>query len=1034
MNTQILFKKTLKCSSAFFVFLFLLCSSTVNAQSLTVSGAITESEGQTPLPGVNIIEKGTSNGVSSDFDGNYSLEVSNQNAIIVISFIGYETQEIEINGRSAIDIELNSTNEALDEVVIIGYGEIRKRDLTGAVGSMDEEAITERSVTNPMEAIQGVIPGVQITSSTGRLGDGFNITIRGKNSMNEDSQPLYVVDGVPTDGIDFLNPEDISRIDILKDASSTAIYGSRGSNGVVIVTTKSGATAKGGLTVSFDSYYGIKNVTRLPEMMDGEKWWYYHQSAYLATTNGGDVMNTTPEELHSKVVGSSNLELERRALNNEVFDWYDAILETGTQQNNYLSISGRAENGLGYNIGLGVQKETGNIEKEHIDKYTFKTSVNHRINDKFSAGANVTVAMTEQEFGNDKAMRDAFRLSPFMNPYVYGSTTELYNQPGKLRDENGDYLINKTSTWNPLLQIQGTTDELRRWNMIGNVYAQYSPLEWLSFKTTFSTGYDSRRRGTSWGARTEVGSKNGDLPSAELSNYENFNYTWDNQVNVDYTYKEDHSFSFLGLQSIYSSRTEGSSLSAREMPFDTGFYNIGSGAQSTYNLGSYYIKQTLASFALRLNYSYKDKYLVTISNRWDGSSLFSEGNKWGSFPSAAAAWRVSEESFMKNQQVVSNLKVRVSYGFTGNNIIDPYSTINRLDFPTYYDFDETSANGWYPSALANSSLTWEKTREVNVGIDFGFLNNRITGSLDIYDRLSTDLLMRQILPKETGWEYIIANVGSVSNKGVEVGLSATAVKTKLVKWDVAFTYSKNTNSIESIYGQSVNDDVGNNLFIGESIDAQYNYVFDGIWQADERDEAASYGQTEGQAKVKDINGDGVIDPNDDRVILGSSDPKWSGSFITKLTVGQFDLSASVITNQGMFVYSQFHSNFTDTRDRGRQKLNIDWYIPENTAGVPSQFSNSYPQPRNMGTYWRNEGVGYYRDASYTKVKNIAIGYSFDDELLDKMKINNLRIYANVLDPFVFTKYEGYDPEWAGANWNIARVGSVTYQLGLSLKF
>lgn len=1022
-----------------FLLLGVLFGNLVVAQNGSlVSGTVKDEAGQ-PLPGVNVLEKGTSNGGTTDFDGNFSIKTVNQNTVLEISYVGFKTQEIQVSGSSVINVILKAELESLDEVVVIGYGSIKKQDLTGAVSSMDEDEITARSVNSPMASIQGIMPGVQVKSSTGRLGDGYDITIRGQNSLSSGS-PLFVVDGAPTDGIDFLNPEDIARIDILKDASSTAIYGSRGSNGVVIVTTKNGATAKGGLTVSFDSYYGIKNTARMPEVMGGEKWWLYHQSAYLATTNLNDPMSITPEQLNGKVVGSANTLLEERANRNETFDWYDAVLEQGTMSNNYLSISGRAKNGLGYNIGMGIQKETGNIAKEKLDKYSFKTSVNHQINDKWSAGGTIVVTATEQEDGNDSAMRDAFRLNPFTTPWNVDENREnivgdYYNQPGKLRDADGNYLINKTSTWNPLLQINGTTNETRRWNIIGNAFAQFKPYEWLSFKTNLSTAYDSRRIGYAEGPATQNGAGSSGI-SGEIDNIYNFNYTWDTQFNIDYTLNEDHRFALLGVVSLFSNTTEGSSLSSRNMPFDTGFYNLGSGEQSTFNLGSYYRKESLLSYTLRFNYSFKEKYLLTVTSRWDGSSLFPEGNKWDIFPSAAVAWRMTEEDFLQEADWLSNLKLRFSYGFTGNNNVNPYSSINTLDVQKYYNFGSTSANGWYAGSLSNANLGWEKTEELNFGIDFGFLRNRINGSLDIYDRTSDQLIMEQQLPVESGWESTFANVGSVSNKGFEFGLGAVAINNDAVKWDINLTYTKNTNSIESIYGQSETDDVGNNLFIGESINANYNYVFDGIWQADERDEAAIYNQLEGQAKVKDINDDGEINPNDDRVILGSSDPSWTGSLNTRVTYANFDLSLAMITAQGVHVYSQYHSNFTDMRDRGRQKANVaDWYIPENGAGIPAQFSNTYPQPRNGGTYWRNgqngknERVGYYRDASFTKIQNIQLGYTFDN-----LKVDHFRVYFNVIDPFVFTDYDGYDPEWADANWNIARVGFVTYQLGLSLKF
>ncbi|WP_194765981.1 SusC/RagA family TonB-linked outer membrane protein [Tamlana sp. I1] len=1039
MKSKSLLQKCFKHFGALLVF-FLL--NTLNAQQgTTITGVITDSETNMPLPGVNVIEKGTKNGTSTDFDGNYSLTVSSSASVIEFSYVGYKTQDISASGKTTISIVMESDAQALKEVVIVGYGTVKKTDLTGTVATVDSEIINERNATNPLEGLQGTVAGVQVTSNTGRAGDGFDIVIRGNNSLLLDSKPLFVVDGVPTDNIDFLNPQDIARMDILKDASSAAIYGSRGSNGVVIVTTKNGTTAKSGVTVSLDTYSGIKNVARMPKLMSSDRWWYYHQSAYMATTNGGDSMNTSPAELENSYIGASNPVLKSRVEAGNDYDWAGAVLKSGVQNNTYLSVAGRADNGLNYNIGLGYQKETGNIANEELDKYSFKAAVNHKINEKFSTGANITVTLTEEQLGSDIAMQEAFRMNPFQSPWAIDANGneiegEMVLQPGKLLYPDGSWAINKTSSINPLLEIVNSSDEIRRWQTVGNVFFQYSPLEWLSFKTTYSAGLEDYRRGKSWGALTETGSKNGNLPSAELIQDSNFNYTWDNQMNIDFDLEDgDHTFNFLALQSFYSDRYETSFMSSQRMPFDTGYHNVGSGLQSSYNLGSGFSKRTLNSYALRLNYGYKGRYLVTLSNRWDGSSVFAEGNKWASFPSAALAWRMSEESFMADSNFFSNLKLRASYGYTGNNNIDSYSTLNALDRQTYYDYNGTTANGWMPSDLANSDVTWEKTREFNVGLDFGFLKNRIVGSVDVYDRLSDDLLFPQALPLESGWPTTIANVGSVSNKGVEVLLTTRNIQTNNVSWETTFTFTKNTNKLVSIYDQDQVDDVGNNLFIGESLNSHYNYQFDGIWQADEATEAASYNQTPGQAKVKDINNDGVINANDDRIILGNSDPDWSGSLTSRLTVGNIDFTVSAITNQGVLVYSGFHQNFTDMRDRGRPKLDVaDWYIPENTSGITPMASNSYPQPRNGGTYWRNDGVGYYKDASFVKIKNITLGYTLSDRIVDKLKIKSLRVYGNVLNPFVFTDYEGYDPEWAAAGFNVARVGSVTYQLGLSLKF
>ncbi|MBF4516715.1 TonB-dependent receptor [Flavobacterium sp. ANB] len=1058
MNIKQLLKKKMKHNLVFLFFLNFLLSTTMSAQSSVVEGKITDAAGLA-LPGVNIQEKGTKNGTSTDFEGSFKINVTNKNAILIVSYLGFQTKEVSIAGKTKVNVSLSEETNTLTEVVVVGYGTAKKTDLTGAINTLNAAKITERNVTNPMEAIQGGIAGVQVTSNTGRIGDGFNVIIRGANSINKDgSGPLFVVDGVPTDNINFLNPQDIARIDVLKDASSAAIYGSRGGSGVVIVTTKSGTNAKEGVSVSYESSYGNKQAVRLPKLMSPDKWWYYHQSAFLATT----ISATNPTyndidatELNTAVgQAGTNPVLYQRVANNQTYNWQDAVLKGGMTSNNYLNITGRANSGLTYNIGLGTQEETGVIDNEGINKYNFKLGVNHKLSDKISFGVNLTISKTDEELGSPIAMQEAFRQNPFTSPWAIDAAGNeiigTYNQqPGTLRYPNGALAINKTGSYNPLLEIANSQDNIKRFTTIGNIFAEYKVNSWLSFKTTFSAGKMDAREGRSFGAQTDFGLKNKSLPSGDVTNMQNFNYTWDNQFNINYTLKNDHVFSLLGLQSFYSNTTETYFAASRENPFETGFYNLGSGAQSTYTLtpgsgtialipsGIFvpYSKNTLESYAARFNYAYKGRYLLTASVRYDGSSVLSEDNKWTSFPSVALGWNLHQESFMKSLSFISNFKLRASIGYTGNDKVKPYSSLSLLKTPTYYDFNGVIANGFTASSLGNTDLTWEKTKEVNLGLDFGFAKNRISGSVDVYDRKSKSLLFQQALPLEIGVPVITANVGSVSNKGVEVALTTKNVQTRNVTWETSFTFTKNVNKLLSIYGQDLVDDVGNNLFIGENVHSYYNYVFDGVWQESEAAQAASYGQKPGEAKVKDLNNDGKIDANNDRAILGNYDPKWSGSFSTSLKVKQFDLGISIITNQGMTVFSGFHDNFADVTDRGRQKLDLgDWYVPANGAGIPAQYSNTNPLPRGAGVYYDTNNVAFYKDASFVKVQNIALGYSFDPDLVNKLKIKSLRLYVNVLNPFVFTNYEGYDPEWATAPLALNRVATMTVQMGLSLKF
>ncbi|WP_289660904.1 SusC/RagA family TonB-linked outer membrane protein [Flavobacterium panacagri] len=1036
-------KRKIKYKIVFLFFLNFLLSNTINAQSATIEGKITDAAGLS-LPGVNIQEKGTKNGTSTDFEGSFKINVTNSKAILIISYLGFQTQEISVAGKTKINVSLAEQSNSLNEVVVVGYGSVKKTDLTGSVSTINAATITERNTISPLEAIQGSTPGVQISSSSGRAGDGFKVVIRGNNSLIADSSnpsmvgssPLYVVDGVPMDGIDFLNPQDIARMDVLKDASSAAIYGSRGSNGVIIVTTKSGTSAKAGISVTFDTSYGNKTAARLPKMMSGEEWWKFHQVAYMSATPA----TQTPAQL-AALAGNQSPLLVSRANSGYNFDWYDAVLKTGMTENNYLNISGRSDSGMSYNLGFGIQSDRGLIDNDSTDKYSFKLGLNHKINDKFSTGVNVTIARLDNQLGSDLAMQDAFRLSPLMSPWAVDAAGNekvgtLFFLPGKLTYPDGSWAINKTSTVNPLMEIANSSQTEKTWQTVGNAYFQYQALKWLSFKTTFAAGVMDTQGSKAYTAQTNAGVTLNGKNSATLENSNNFNYTWDNQIDLKHTFNEVHDFSVLLLQSLYSNVDEFSSLYSNNQPFDVGTDNMGSGVQTSYVVKSSYAKNTLNSYAVRLNYAYKDKYLVTASTRWDGSSVLSQGNKWQSFPSVALGWKISKESFLANSSVVSDLKLRASLGYTGNDNVAPYTSQALLNQQTFYAAGANVVSGWQSENLANPDLTWEKTREYNLGIDFGFLKNRISGTVDVYDRLSDDLIYKQQLPAESGWKNTFANVGSVSNKGIEVLLTTKNIKSKNVNWETTFTFTKNVNKLESIYNQDKVSDIGNKLILGAPLNPNYNYVYDGVWQESEAAQAASYGMAPGQARPKDLNGDGKFN-QDDRTVIGNPNPEWQGSLYSKLTVGQFDFNFSVLTSQGQTVLSTFHQNFADVSDRGRQKLAMDYFIPTNGTGIAANANNTNPRPgpvaTGAGAYWTSL-FGYYRDASYVKIKNISLGYTLNSDLLKKLKISNLRVYVNVLDPFVFTKFDGYDPEWAASPFGVNRPASVTTQLGLSVKF
>lgn len=1006
------------------------------AQNQRISGKVVDEKGET-LVGVSVKVKNAAIGASTDTNGSFSLDAPS-NSTLVFTYIGFNPKEVILAGQKTITVTLTQSASQLNELVVVGYGTQRKSQVATAVGSVEGKAIAERGTVSPLQAVQGQLAGVDVSAGSGRTGASFNVQIRGQNSL-AGGQPLFVVDGVIVSDINFLNPQDIAKMDVLKDAASTAIYGSRGSNGVVMVTTKNGTSIKGGgATITYDGYVGIRKVNRMPNFMTGEEWWEYRQNTYISPEliAGRTFTNT---------IGSlDNPTVLQTVANHDYTNWTSLVLQNGIQSNHWVTASGQSENNnIQYLIGAGYQNEKGNFLQDDLNRYNFKINVDGKINKYFSAGMSANFSLSETERGSDDAVRNGFNMAPIFKPYDENGNPKF--RPGQIPVPGSSVVSSFTSTVNPLLEITNSQNNTRRNFGVGNIYLQYSPTSWIDVRSTFSPSVNFVRNGRYWGSLTGVG--DGLLPDAQRVNQQTFSYIFDNVVTVRKTIKE-HSFTFTGLYSMQKDRFESDTTKVNDLPYNSSFYNLGTSNNRQIS-SSNFNQFSIVSYLARLNYSFNNKYFVTLANRWDGSSKLAEGNKWSSFPSAALAWQVSKEPFMQNLTFLSDLKARFSAGIAGNNNnIRPYETQMNLSAPTYYDYGGTPALGYSPSRLPNSSLTWERTREFDFGIDFGFFKNRITGSIDVYDKLSHGLLLNRDLPLETGYTSIKDNVGSVSNKGVELALRTINISKKDFTWSTSFTFSRNKNAIIDLLDKK-QDLVGNWWFIGQPINVNYIYVFDGIWQENERATALTYGQLPGQAKVKDLNNDGKISSTNDRAIIGQKDPKWTGGFSTQFTYKAFDLSASLFARQGMQVYSAFHSIFTRYNDRGTNKIYNDYYMPANNV-TPARSSNTYPQPNNIGPYWDGiTGVGYYKDISFVKVQNIALGYTFPAKILDKIKIKSLRVYANVLNPFVWTDYDGFDPESASGidtsidpNQTNTTAGSInntgpstiTYQFGLNLKF
>lgn len=1029
--------------------------SSAQQENRIIKGKVIDEKGET-LIGVSILVKGTTIGTVTDFDGNFSLEVP-KNGTLVISYVGYKSQEIKVSGRTDFAITLASDNKLLDEVVVVGYGVVKKSDLTGSVGSVKSETIAAKGSTSVMESLQGQVAGVNISQSSSRAGDGFKIQIRGKSSLNE-AEPLYVIDGVVCDNMDFLNPMDIEKVDVLKDASSTAIYGSRATNGVVMITTKKGASDESKATVSYDGYYGVKTVANMPDFMDGDsflnwRFWRYLESSMDANT-GQTTWNMTDANYENFWGGGSPV-IKSMYQNKNYTDWTDLVTRTGAQQNHFVNITGNAKN-ISYRVGLGYQDEKG-VLYDGYNRWNLKGAVDHKISDKVSAGFSTNMATSLKESGSNYSVLSGFRMTPTMPAYYWEGENagQLIEQPGKdaaIYPNGGG----PTSNINPLVDRENSKDDTRSYDIMANLYLQYSPIKELILKTTFSPMYSKTERGTFYNGHTQY--RSGKSNMAEKYNDGVFSYTWDTQANYIKTFG-DHSINVLALFSVYDQRKEGDYMGVVDMPFDVDWHNLGSG--TVQNQSSYYERMTMLSYVARLNYSYKGKYMATVSSRWDGSSKFQKENRWGMFPSAALAWRISEENFMEStRNWLSNLKLRASFGVTGNNAgVGPYDTQALANIKYYYNYGGTVANG-FGYTMINPDLTWEKTVEFNVGLDFGLFNNRINGTIDLYNKNSSDLLMEMQTPFELG-SYtgaIISNVGKVNNKGIEIQLNTLNVQTKDWNWETSFSFARNINSIKELNGGK-EDLVGNKWFIGQPIDVVYGYKYMGVCT---REEAQAFANDpnmktkfyEGEMKIYDKDGNGEINA-DDKMILGHCAPTWTGSFVSNLAYKNWDFSVNVYVSQGGTVYSPFMGEFTDYSQRGMNRIKMDFYIPEGAPKLAEDGSittqetthyGEYPFPTNGtngkggGSFWMSgeneDRAQNFVDNSYVKIKNITLGYTFPKNWLQKLHISNLRVFANILNPLTFTSYKGFDPEWADAEVGdgTGGVSSRSWQFGINLKF
>lgn len=974
--------------------------------AFVVTGRISDEKNE-PLVGASIVLNGTNKGTLTDIDGNFKLELdeTEKNGTLTISFVGYDKQSIAIDGRSSINIVLKETS-SLQEVVVVGYGAVKKKDLTGSVASLETKDITRANPILASKAIQGQIAGATVTKASNRPGAVYNITIRGENTINNSTEPLVVIDGLMGGNLNNLNPNDIQSMEVLKDASSTAIYGSRGANGVIIVTTKKGISGKP--KVSYDSYVGVKKRAHQLKLMNSTE---FYKSIYTDRILEGAVGATfTTAELANVNAGRTT-------------DWVDLITRDAMQTGQNVSVSGGNDKTT-YRFSGGLLSEDGNVLSTNFKRYNLNAGLDSKLGEHFKVGFTTYVTYSNQNWGSQESLRGAYRARPTGTAYY----ADLANPT-----ENQDINVNGLAFWmgindkqvpNPLNDVDPTQSKLQTTtaNIMGNTYVEFSPIKGLSIRSSLSAMYNTDRLGDFRGTwtKSQIGAK----PRAQYDNKILGSYTLDNIINYNVEAGK-HKINITGLQSAFYQRNEAYTLAVTNLPYSSDWYALNTGTASGF--GSSLVERSIASYMGRLNYGFMDKYLLTFTGRSDGASQLAEGHKWAFFPSVAFAWRLGEEGFIKNMGLFSNLKLRASYGEVGNSTVNPYSTQATL-LATGYDFDGTAANGLAPQNLGNKNLQWERSKEKNLGIDFGFFNNRISSSVELYNRKTVDLILNQKIPTASGFSQVTSNVGEIENKGIEILLNTVNISKKDFTWNSTLTFTKNKNKLLELYGNGQLFDKGNKLFVGYPIKSNFEYKFDGIWQTVDKDLATKYKQVPGSVRVVDVNNDGQISSTegiDDRQILGTQLPNYLMGLTNRFRYKDFDFSFFVYYRNGTeYNNSTLSGTFGEVSGTRYNRLaSLDYWRSDNPSNTYFGVVAANPYRNAIN----------YQDASFLRVSDITLGYTLPSALMTKWKLSAARVYAQVINPIVKSKFTGFDPEFNSAIYQ-DDVPTMTMSLGVNISF
>lgn len=979
MNLKITFKKPPNLGSVFLIAIVCFFSiAMTNAQ--TITGTVT-AEGQ-PLPGASVSIKGTSTGTITDFDGKYSIKV-NSGATLVFSYVGFSSKEVVVGNQKTINVTLDSDNK-LDEIVVIGYGTKRKSDLTGAVSTISAKDVAQVPVSRVDQALQGRAAGVQITQNSGAPGAGTSIRVRGGNSITGSNQPLWVIDGIIV-GTNFnlnnLNANDVKSIEVLKDASSIAIYGSRGANGVILVTTKNGNSVGGGKPqVSVGVYSSMQLVPERPDFLN--------QAQQIDYTNQDAILRGVAEPFPGNPSDYPNN------------DFFDRLLNTSAINNIDVSIAGASENGsVSYYNSLNFFDQDGLIENSGIQKYIFRSNLDFKLSDDLKAGVRINYSRIKQDNG----------VVGYSGLLGILPTQPIFNADGSF---NGANEVTGNPFNNPVATAQLDIDETTANNLLGTIYLEYSPIENLIFRSTFNPNITNSKRNeftSSQRPDLQIGDSNARISTTSTIN-------WNNENTIQYSgdIGEDHRYTILGGASFQKDVTEITSAQAFGFTTDaTTFNSLGTGSDPARNIvSSGFAQRTLVSFFGRINYSYKDKYLLTLVGRSDGSSVFAPGNKYEFYPSIAAAWKISEEPFMQDQDIFKDLKLRTSYGKSGNQAISPYRTLAN------YTEANTSTNGVEVSGAllgrpANPNLIWETTTSFDVALEASLFGGRVFTEFNYYSKKTEDLLLDVTIPRQTGYSNQLQNVGSLENKGWELLINTKNIQREDFNWNSTLTLSSNKNKILDLGGQEFIDVVvdqilgaGNTrLIVGETAPVFMGAQYLGTWKNQAEIDASGQNTATnfvGGPKYKDTDGDGDIS-NEDFEVLGNPFPDLIFGFENNFSYKNFDLSIYIQGTVGNEVYN------LRTRNSFFIRGELPKYAEVANYWSPQNPNSDIPRPGFVeGAYQPNSFE--VEDGTHLRLKNVRFTYNIPVEKMGWKNVKDMSIYANGTNLLLLSDFRLIDPE------------------------